>query len=103
MMRIESHPILEFRKGRRVRFTFDGREFEGFEGEMVSSALIANGVKVLRHSKKLGRPRGFFCAIGRCSSCNMVVNGISDVRVCITPLREGMVIETQKGRGVLKP
>jgi len=102
-MRIEKHPILEFKKGRKVKFHFDGSEMAGFEGEMIASALMANGVKVFRHSRKLGRPRGFFCAIGRCASCNMVVNGVPNVRVCVTPLREGMTVETQKGMGVLKP
>lgn len=102
-MRIQQHPILQFKKGRKVRFVFDGKDLEGFEGEMISSALMANGVKVFRHSKKLDRPRGFFCAIGRCSSCNMVVDGVPNVRVCVTPLREGMQVETQKGKGALKP
>jgi len=102
-MRIQKHPILEFEKGRKVAFTFDGKKIQGFEGEMIASALMANGVKVFRHSKKLDRPRGFFCAIGRCSSCNMVVDGVPNVRVCVTPLREGMSVETQKGRGLLKP
>jgi len=102
-MRIEKHPILEFTKGRAVKFTFDGKEMEGFEGEMISSALMANGIKVFRHSRKLDRPRGFFCAIGRCSSCNMVVDGIPNVRVCVTALREGMAVETQKGWGEVRP
>ena len=102
-MRIERHPILQFKKGRRVKFDFDGKKLEGFEGEMISSALMANGIKVFRHSKKLDTPRGFFCAIGRCASCNMVVDGTPNVRVCVTPLREGMTVRTQKGRGVLKP
>ena len=102
-MRIQKLPILEFEKGRKVSFKFDGSEMEGFEGEMIATALMANGVKIFRHSKKLDRPRGFFCAIGRCASCNMIVDGIPNVRVCVTPLREGMSVETQKGRGVLKP
>jgi predicted molibdopterin-dependent oxidoreductase YjgC len=102
-MRITEHPILQFKKGRVVKFQFDGKELEGFDGEMISSALMANGVKVFRHSRKLDRPRGFFCAIGRCASCNMVVDGVPNVRVCVTPLREGMTVETQKGKGVLRP
>jgi hypothetical protein len=33
----------------------------------------------------------------------MVVDGVPNVRVCVTPLREGMQIETQKGKGALRP
>ena len=102
-MRIQEHPILQFKKGRKVKFVFDGKDMEGFEGEMISSALMANGVKVFRHSKNLDRPRGFFCAIGRCASCNMVVDGVPNVRVCVTPMREGMQVKTQRGKGALKP
>ena len=38
-----------------------------------------------------------FCAIGRCTDCVMIVNGKSNIRTCITPLEEGMVVETQYG------
>jgi len=100
--RIENHPILKFKKGQRVKFTFDGRELEGYEGEPIAAALHAAGIKVLRRSIKLNRPRGFFCAIGKCSSCLMKVNGKVNVMVCITPLKEGTVVETQSGRGKLK-
>ncbi len=102
-LRIREHPIIEFPRRRRVKFLFDGKELEGLEGEMIASALMANNIKVFRHSKKLTRPRGFFCAIGRCASCNMVVDGVPNIRVCVTPLKEGMRIEPQKGRGVLQP
>ena len=86
-MRIEEHPILDFTHGRRVSFTLDGETLHGFEGEPIAAALHDNGVQVLRYSIKHHRPRGFFCAIGNCSSCLMVVDGAPNVRVCVTPLR----------------
>jgi len=76
---------------------------EGFEGEPIAAALHANGVRVLRHSPSLGRPRGFFCAIGNCSSCFMVVDDRPNTRVCVEKLKEGMVIERQTGKGRLEP
>ena len=100
-MRIEEHPILTFKRGREVEFTFNGKKMKGYEGEPIAAALHANGVKVLSYSKKLKRPRGFYCAIGNCSSCLMTVSGEPNVRVCTGKLREGMVIETQEGRGEL--
>lgn len=101
-MRIMDHPVLSFKRGRLVKFTFDGKEYEGYEGETIAAALHAAGVRVLGHSHKLGRPRGFYCAIGNCSSCLMVVNGEPNVRVCVEKLQEGMTVETQKGKGDLK-
>lgn len=100
-MRIDNHPILDFKKGERINFIYNGQGVYGFKGETIAAALHALGVKKLSHSKKEGRARGFFCAIGNCSSCLMKVNGVSNVRVCITPLEEGMTVETQIGRGEL--
>ena len=96
---IEKHPILEFRHRKKVKFTMDGRELEGFEGEPIAMALHANEVKIYRKTPEKHRPRGFFCAIGKCSSCFMVVDGVPNVRTCITPLKAGMKVETQHGKG----
>lgn len=98
-MRITDHPLLTFEKGRGVSFSFDGREMFGYEGEPIAAALLANGVKVLSYSIIHHRPRGFFCANGKCSSCLMRVNGKPNVRVCEEPLSEGARVETQRGKG----
>jgi predicted molibdopterin-dependent oxidoreductase YjgC len=96
---INSHPVLDFSHGQKVSFSFDGRSMEGFEGEPIAVALHANGVRVYRKTPEMRRPRGFFCAIGKCSSCFMVVDGVPNVRTCVTPLKRGMKVETQQGRG----
>ena len=101
-MRIEKHPILSFKRGRRVAFTFDGKTIYGYENEPIAAALHDNGIRDYRDSIRLDRPRGFFCAIGHCSSCFMVVDGRPNVRVCIEPLREGMVVERQEGKGTVE-
>lgn len=101
-MRIESHPILEYEKRKEVEFTCDGQVVKGFEGETIAAALHAAGKKVLSHSFKHHRPRGFYCAIGNCSSCLMEVDGVANVRVCTEPLKAGMVVKTQEGNGELK-
>lgn len=98
MNRIMEHPILgKLEKGPLVSFTFDGKAMEGYEGEPIAAALKAGGVMVHRYTQKQHRPRGIFCAIGRCTDCVMVVDGIPNIRTCITPLSAGMVVETQDG------
>ena len=98
--RIEEHPILGVKKkGKTVKFTIDGKEIEGYEGEPIAAALHAAGVRELRVHHD--RPRGLFCAIGNCSSCLMEVNGIPNVRVCVEPLQAGMVVKKQTGSGRL--
>ncbi|MHC4916184.1 MAG: (2Fe-2S)-binding protein [Planctomycetota bacterium] len=98
-MRIEKHPVLDFERGGEVTFTFDGREVRAREGDTIAAALAAAGISAYRRSIKLHRERGFFCGIGRCASCNVVVDGVPDVRACVTAVRAGMDVRTQDGRG----
>lgn len=99
-MRIEEHPILGSLKNRRiVKFEYDGREIEGREGEPIAAALMAAGVRTFRYTKRFYQPRGIYCAIGRCTDCMMVVDGVPNVRTCVTPVRDGMKVETQLGYG----
>lgn len=70
---------------------------QGIDGDSIASALHVNGVKILSHSLRFYRPRGFFCGIGKCSSCFMTVNDIPNVRTCITPLKkDSRVLEQDK-------
>ena len=97
-MRISEHPIIEsYNKGRKVTFSFDGKELSGYEGESIAAAQKAAGVIVHRYTATQHKPRGIFCAIGRCTDCVMIVNGVPNVRTCVTPLEEGMQIQTQYG------
>ena len=43
-----------------VEFRFEGRAYEGFAGDVLSSALWANGVRLLGRSFKYHRPRGVY-------------------------------------------
>jgi predicted molibdopterin-dependent oxidoreductase YjgC len=56
-------------------------------------------MKQFRKTPKYGTPRGVFCAIGRCTDCIMTVDGTPNVRTCVTPVKDGMIVETQEGHG----
>ncbi len=94
MMRIEKHPILSFEKKKELHFTFNGRDLVGYEGDTIAAALHDNGIMHYSNSLMNKRPRGFYCAIGNCGSCNMTVNGILNVKTCMTPLEAGMIVES---------
>ena len=49
-------------RARPLRFTFDGRGYEGYAGDTLASALLANGVRVTGRSFKYHRPRGIVAA-----------------------------------------
>ena len=91
-MRIVRHPILgDMEETEYVTVTVDGKPLQAVKGEMIAAVLMANGIMVHRHTIKKHEPRGIYCGIGQCTDC---------VRTCITPVEDGMVIETQEGYGM---
>lgn len=98
--RVRQHPILgRIPSRRRVEIEVDGRRITALEGEPVAAALLANGIRIFRYTPRRNQPRGIFCAVGQCTDCAMVVDGIPNVRTCITPVRGKMKIQTQMGWG----
>ncbi|MDC7244710.1 MAG: (2Fe-2S)-binding protein [Sphaerochaetaceae bacterium] len=98
--RITDHPVLgPLEDVKKVTIFVDGELLEAREGEMIAAALFANGRQYLRKTVKRHEPRGIYCAIGRCTDCVMMVNGVPNVRTCITEVQEGMDIRTQDGLG----
>ncbi|MBL7118975.1 (2Fe-2S)-binding protein [Candidatus Bathyarchaeota archaeon] len=99
-MRVIDHPILgKLPEERRVIVTYNGEPLMAIEGEPILATLIAHGIKQCRTTRERGEPRWFYCGIGRCTDCVMTVNGVPNVRTCITPVEAGMKIETQTGLG----
>jgi sarcosine oxidase, subunit alpha len=47
---------------RALRFTFDGRQMQGHQGDTLAAALLANGVHLVGRSFKYHRPRGVLAA-----------------------------------------
>jgi len=47
---------------RTIRFSFNGNQYRGYEGDTLASALLANDVRVVANSVTYGRPRGVFSA-----------------------------------------
>jgi sarcosine oxidase subunit alpha len=87
-------------RGKRLRFQFDGRAYEGFAGDTLASALIANGVHLVGRSFKFHRPRGIVAA--GVDEPNALVTVVRDPARC-TPnllatqaeLYDGLVAESQ--------
>jgi len=99
-MRVEKHPVLGDREvGRLVSITVDGKEIQAVEGEPIAAALLAQGMRVMRKTPRFGEPRGVFCGIGRCTDCIMTVDGVPNVRTCVTPVKDGMVVTSSLQEG----
>jgi len=49
-------------RSRTLTFEFDGTAYEGYAGDTLASALLANGVHFVARSFKYHRPRGILCS-----------------------------------------
>jgi sarcosine oxidase subunit alpha len=77
----------------------DGVRVPARAGESVTSALLAAGRPLLSRSAKYHRPRGPFCLAGSCGACLVRIDGLPNVKACITACREGLQVETQNAVG----
>jgi predicted molibdopterin-dependent oxidoreductase YjgC len=82
------------RRGARVTIIVDEAPLDAYAGESVAAALLAAGRRILRRTPKAGAPRGLFCGMGVCFDCVLRVDGVANVRACLTPVRDGMRIDT---------
>jgi sarcosine oxidase subunit alpha len=97
LRRVNHHPVLgNLEKQREVKIYFDGKQYIANEGDTIASAMLASGVRTLRHHEDKGTPRGIYCNIGHCFECRVRVNGKNTVRACITPVENNMRIESGK-------
>ena len=82
-----------------VQFSFEGRSYQGYEGDTISSALWANGVRVLGRSFKYHRPRGIFSMAD--IDCNAMMESADEtnIRGDITPIEKGMDLWAVNTRG----
>jgi methylglutamate dehydrogenase subunit C len=59
-MRVDGKGLID--RNTPLGFRFDGRDYIGLQGDTLSSALMANGVKLIGRSFKYHRPRGVLTA-----------------------------------------
>ncbi|MFQ6719403.1 2Fe-2S iron-sulfur cluster-binding protein, partial [Bordetella pertussis] len=62
---------------RPLTFRFDGIQYQGYHGDTLASALLANGVHLVGRSFKYHRPRGIYTA------------GVEEMNALVDVLKEG--------------
>jgi len=78
------------------QFSFDGKSIAAREGQSVAAALMAAGERCLRIDEA-GNPKGVVCGIGFCWECRCSIDGVPDIRACMTPAKPGMEVRRQEG------
>ncbi len=95
--RIRNHPVLDMPEiNDFVTFYWNKQPLSARRGEMIASALMANGIRVFGHHHADNTAQGIFCANGQCAKCTVIANGIP-VKSCMTPVKENMIVESAEG------
>src|SRR5258708_32854078 len=90
MHRLDAHAGEWLDRSAALRFQFEGREYQGYSGDTISSALAAAGVPYVARSFKYHRPRGILSFANHDSNTLFQVDGVPNVRGDVTWLRDGM-------------
>ncbi len=77
----------------KVKLSVNGEEISAYKGETLLAALIAAGYKKLKKSPLKEEPRGALCGMGVCFECIVTVNGVPNIRSCMTEVENNMEIE----------
>jgi sarcosine oxidase subunit alpha len=86
-------------RSRVLKFTFGGQSFEGFAGDTLASALLANGQRLIGRSFKYHRPRGIVTAGSEEPNALVTLErGLAcepNSRATMQPLFDGLVARPQ--------
>jgi len=90
MRRLPQRPGEWIDRSQALRFHFEGRDYLGYAGDAVSSALWASGVRTLGRSFKYHRPRGILSLANHDINVLLQDGQRLNVRGDVVALREGM-------------
>ena len=87
-------------RARPIEFKFDGQRYQGFAGDTLASALLANGVHLTGRSFKYHRPRGILAAGSEepnalVTVCRDTARTTPNLRATQVELYQGLVAESQ--------
>ena len=88
-------------RSKPLKFRFNGRPFEGYEGDTLASALLANDVTLVNRSFKLHRPRGIVGSGAEEPNAILQIDRgaatVPNLRATQVQLRKGLKARSTKG------
>src|SRR5262249_38315766 len=79
----------------------EGKAYQGYEGDVLTSALWANGVRLLGRSFKYHRPRGLYSLAGHDANVLVEDGSRTNLRGDLLPLRPGLDVRAVNTAGGL--
>jgi sarcosine oxidase subunit alpha len=90
MYRLEANPDEWIDRSVPLSFVFEGKQYQGYRGDTISSALAASGVPYLARSFKYHRRRHILSFANHDCNTLFQVDGVPNVRGDVTLVTEGM-------------
>ena len=84
-----------------IRFSFEGRSYQGFAGDTIASALVANDRWLLSRSFKYHRPRGPLSMAGHEANTLVQLPDTPNVAADLAPIAPGLAVTGQNYSGSL--
>lgn len=79
----------------------DGEMIIAYPGESVAAVLMLAGRRTFTQSSRYNLSRTLFCGMGICHQCLVTVDGVRDMRACMTAVQPNMQIQTDLPKGVV--
>lgn len=84
------------KRTQKVKIKVNGKKIDAYRGETILAALVAAGFKKLKKSHVIGESRGPLCGMGVCYECQVMINGIPNLRACMIEVEDKMEIRTHE-------
>jgi sarcosine oxidase subunit alpha len=88
-------------RAKPVTFTFEGEEHRGFDGDVIASALYAEGRRLISRSSKYHRPRGVLTMAGHDANALVTVADEPHVRADRMRISPGLDVRSTNRLGSL--
>jgi len=84
----------KLKRGKPILITVNQKKVTAYEGELVSTVLHCEGIRVFQRKQKSGKPSGIYCGMGICYECLVIINGVPNILAFQTPVANRMIIST---------
>lgn len=85
--------IPAIKRKEKINIYVNGKPVTAYAGETVLAVLLAAGYKIIKKNPVSQEPRGALCGMGVCFECTVTINGVPNIRACVTEVQEGMRVE----------
>ena len=86
--------IDNFDRGKPFKINVDGELFQAFPGETLATVLLTYGKISTRKTLKDKNLRGYYCGMGVCSECVLMIDEGFEVRACQTLAQPNLKVNT---------